>query len=375
MVLSLNSLAQPVPQPAPSVEPPEATARCRPPAGLTLKRSNPVAANAKWSFVTRNLVREDVAEVLPVADRAPQPGDLLVAQVTKVAQHTKIQLSGGRRSQLFVGDELVLAYANRYAPDQFEAEVPADLSRCHLVAAGGIASQALSKNARLKWPTELQPDGYLLDREGTVINLSRYALEAPTAASPKPVIGVAGTSMNAGKTTVMASLVRGLSAAGLGVAALKVTGTGAGNDLWAYQDAGAALALDFTDAGHASTYRAPAEAIEACLARLVGIASGSADVDVVLVEVADGLLHPESLALIESPTFRSLDARVVFAAGEAMGAMAGAEMLRARGVNVAGISGVLSASELASQEAGRATGLTVFTRDELAHASIRRWLF
>ena len=45
------------------------------------------------------------------------------------------------------------------------------------------------------------------------------------------------------------------------------------------------------------------------------------------------------------------------------------------GLVAVGISGVLSASELASQEAGRATGLTVFTRDELAHASIRRRLF
>ena len=45
-----------------------------------------------------------------------------------------------------------------------------------------------------------------------------------------PVLIVAGTAMNAGKTTAAARLIKGLQRAGLRVGAAKVTGTGAGGD-------------------------------------------------------------------------------------------------------------------------------------------------
>ena len=63
--------------------------------------------------------------------------------------------------------------------------------------------------------------------------------------------------MNSGKTTTAASLIHGLKRAGLKVAAVKVTGTGSGGDLWSMSDAGAATTLDFTDLGHASTAGLP----------------------------------------------------------------------------------------------------------------------
>ena len=35
--------------------------------------------------------------------------------------------------------EIMVAYGNRYAPDQFEAELPKTMASCHLAAAGGVA--------------------------------------------------------------------------------------------------------------------------------------------------------------------------------------------------------------------------------------------
>ena len=351
---------------------PSQTTRCTRLAPLASREVVP--ARAKWSYVTRNVAAADTVFVSPLKGHKPQPGDLLLATVTRIAQHTKVQLQDGRRSQLFVGDELVLAYGNRYAPDQFEAEVPADLSACHLVAAGGIAAQALSKNSKLKWPTQIQPTGYLLNASGRPMNLRDYACtDAPTpnlTPVTKPVVCVAGTSMNAGKTTVMASLTKGLSQAGLGVAALKVTGTGAGNDMWAYADAGACLTLDFTDAGHASTYRLSNQQIERCLNRLVHEAQQDARVDVILIEIADGLLHHETLALMKTTSYRALAPQLIFAAGEAMGALAGQQLLADHRIEVRAISGVLSASELALNEAAAATGLPVWTREALQAPTI-----
>lgn len=334
----------------------------------------PVPACAKWSYVTRNVDPAAIQAAEVLRDHVPQAGDLILAQVERIAQHTRIQLSSGRRSQLFPGDHVVVAYGNRYAPDQFEAEVPENLDHCHLVASGGIAARALSKYGRLKWPTTLKPAGYLLDVERRVLNLARFSRATDIEIDHRPLIAVAGTSMNAGKTTAVAALVKGLSQAGHRVAAVKVTGTGAGNDMWAYEDAGAAVTMDFTDAGYPSTYKLAAGDIEDCYRRLVATVSARADVDVVVVEIADGLLHAESMNLLVSDLFRSSCRHLLFAAGEAMGAMAGVQMLRAADVPVVGVSGVLSASRLASREAEAATGLPVYTRAELESADIGKIL-
>ena len=302
-----------------------------------------------------------------VSGRAPQAGDLIVARVERIAQHTRIQLRNGRRSLLYPGDHIVVAFGDRYAPDQFEAEVPVDLDQCHLVAAGGIAAKAISKHARLKWPTTIRPVGYCLNGAGEVLNLRDYRLPHPVlhAAVGKPVVAVVGTSMNSGKTTTAAALVKGLTAGGCKVAAVKATGTGSGNDLWAYEDAGAARALDFTDAGHASTFRIPRADIVDCFETLVAACIADDGIDVVIVEIADGLLHFETAELVSSPQFRRLTQHVVFAAGEAMGALAGVDSLRGMGIEPLAISGLLTASKLAIKEAHAVTGTSIVTKAEL----------
>ena len=49
----------------------------------------------------------------------------------------------------------------------------------------------------------------------------------------------------------------------------KVTGTGAGGDTWLLRDAGADPVLDFTDAGHVSTYLLPEAEVERTFVTLV----------------------------------------------------------------------------------------------------------
>lgn len=327
----------------------------------------PVPVATKWSFITRNIPIEDIARVDTIVDRSPQPGDLILAEVQKIAQHTRIQMRDGRRSQLYPGDKIIVTYGNRYAPDQFEAVVPDSLDECHLVAAGGIAAKAVSKHCGLKWPTTIQPQGFCLNADGRVLNLADYAVSGNKSpiSQRKPVISVVGTSMNSGKTTTMASLARGLTRGGYRVAAIKATGTGSGNDLWAYEDAGARLTLDFADAGFPSTFKVPHEQIKRCFLDLVSSAQARTDIDVILVEIADGLLHFETTELISSIEFKSTVDHVLFAAGESMGAVAGARTLESLGIQALAISGVVSASSLASLEAESATGLPVITKAEL----------
>lgn len=318
---------------------------------------------AKRAFTTRRV--EFVSGMRLLRTGAPQAGDLVLARIASLGQHQRLESPHGRRAQLYKGDEIVVAYGERYAPDQFEAIIPADLGRCDLVAGGGVAGKVLSSHARMKRATRIQPIGLIADSFGRPVNLAQHALPLRALRDRRPqVIAVAGTSMNAGKTTTAAGLIHGLSRAGLKVAATKVTGTGSGGDVWSMVDAGASRVLDFTDMGHASTAGLPHERIEAVALSLIAHAAAEG-ADAVVVEIADGVLQRETAALLAAPAFRAAIDGVLFAAGDALGAVGGRDWLLAQGHNVVGVSGLVSASPLATREAEVAMGQPVLLLDQL----------
>ena len=87
---------------------------------------------AKLAYTTRQVPAEALQRLIeldPDGDAGPRPraGDLLLARVEQLGHHRRIELANGRRASLFEDDEIVVCYGNRYAPDQFEGEVPLDL--------------------------------------------------------------------------------------------------------------------------------------------------------------------------------------------------------------------------------------------------------
>lgn len=328
------------------------------------------ALRADWAFTTRRVPKDAVGGVL-LSEKAPQAGDLVLAIVDMLGQHGGLQLPCGRRKHLFPGDEIVVAYGNRYASNQFEALVPTTMGPCHLVAGGGIASRAVSWHARMKNPTLITPIGLLHDTHGRRINLKDYALHAVEEIDSHvpTTIAVVGTSMDSGKTQSCAYLVRGLSAAGLRVGYAKVTGTGAGGDTWLLRDAGASPVLDFTDAGFASTFLSTPECLESLLKTLVAHVALEG-VDAIVVEIADGVLQEETASLLRSRTFAGLVSGIVMAAQDSMGASAGVRWLQQFSEPpVLALSGVISAAPLQVREAMTTLSLPVFDRSGLATAA------
>lgn len=326
-------------------------------------------AAAKRAFTTRN-VDLTLAQRLVRSGRRPVAGDLILARVTMLGQHRRIENIHGRRGDLYVGDEIIVAYGNRYAPDQFEAYIPDNLDPCHLVAGGGIAALATCRHASVKAPTSIEVIGALVCADGRPLNVGDFATATapagPLSAPSRPplVIAVVGSSMNAGKTTTVAGIVHGLTRAGFRVGAAKLTGTGSGGDLWSMRDAGAALAVDFTDAGHASTFQVePEELGRVTMSLLAQLAADKADIAV--VEIADGLLQDETARLIELGHHKGWFDGVVFAAADAMGAAFGCRWLADRKIVPLAISGLVSASPLAAREAEGATGIAIATLAEL----------
>lgn len=328
---------------------------------------------AKMAFSTRR-VSEERMQTLLGGSRRPRSGDLVLARVAAVGSHKRIELPTGRRAALFEGDEIILAYGARYAPDQYEAYVPDDLGACHMVAAGGVAARATSWHDRLSGPTEIQPLGLVGDGAGQPVNLMDFALPAFNGPMPVCVFAVFGTTMNSGKTTTAAALVKGFSEAGCRVGAAKVTGTGAGGDLWLMRDFGAAEVLDFTDAGYPTTFGTDHQALLQASQNLI-CALGTRGCGVAVIEIADGLFQDETAALAASAEFQSLLSGTFFAAGDAMGAVAGSRHLADLGHDVLGISGSLTRSPLAMREAAAMAPAPVHTLAELINPAVAaRWL-
>lgn len=324
---------------------------------------------ASWAFTTRR-VPHDIANSTIRPEGSPNAGDLVLARVDAIGHHAGLQLTNGRRKVMFEGDEIVVVYGNRYASSQFEALLPETMGPCHLVAGGGLASRAVSWHNRItKGPTHITPVGLLVDADGQRINLRDFAIQPKNQISlPHPTtVAVVGTSMDSGKTQTAAYFAKGLIAGGLRVGYAKITGTGAGGDTWLLKDAGAAPVLDFTDAGMATTYMVSPEKIESILMTLV-VQIAREGVDVIILEIADGVFQRETATLLQSPVFNQLVSGIVVAARDSMGASAGVNWLNTQNTQVLAISGVISSAPLQSEEAKRTLALPVYNREELATA-------
>ncbi len=340
----------------------------RPVSASTTAKPQPLAQGrlqaAKRSYATRRIALEDAACLLASGVR-PQTGDLVLARIDRIGHHRRIESPEGRRGQLYAGDEVLLCYGARYASDQFEAVVPKRLEPCHMVAAGGIAALCVNRHGATKPATQITPIGLVADAQGRVLNLKDYALSGARPLSVRPyTLSVVGTSMNAGKTTTIAGMVRGLSSNGLKVAVGKVTGTGAGGDRWAYVDAGASEVLDFTDFGYASTYKVPADELTTLLPAMVRTLAEDRP-DVIILELADGLFFSETADLVETPAFADLVDDVVVAASDAMGAEAGVRRLAANEMIPIALAGRMTSSPLAVREANRVLETPVVSLDDL----------
>ena len=321
------------------------------------------ASRTKRAFTTRRVPARDM-ETLISGNVEPVAGNLVLATVHELGKHRKVERLNGRRALMMPGDEIIVCYGNRYAPDQFEALVCDDLSLCDLVAGGGIAAREINRHERMLPPTQIMPVGLIGYAQGHVLAVADYRIPYRESRYSIKVFLSVGTAMNSGKTFTAASVVRGLKGHGYRVAGIKATGTGSGGDLWQMKDMGADVVLDFTDAGFASTYKAPDEAIEA---GVIGLISHAAErkCTYAIMEIADGLQHQETATLLRSKKLQSMVSGVVFAAYDSMGAKSGYDMLRELGYSVLALSGQITRSPLATREAARATGCTIYSPFEI----------
>lgn len=208
----------------------------------------------------------------------------------------------GRMVPLRDGDVLAGVLGSRRALRGYAGDVPDALrpgETVHVLNLGGVLGRCTSGNPDLGAPFDAEVLGAVLtlppagDRVGRPAHIRQGAI--PSAASltlRAPLVLVAGTCMDAGKTVASAAIVRGLTRAGLRVAAAKLTGVSLRRDVLSMIDAGAVEGLSFTDAGIVSTR----DGIAVAAAKGILNHLDRSAPDVVVAELGDGILGEYGVA-------------------------------------------------------------------------------
>ncbi len=334
-----------------------------------------VPTAAKWAWAARGLETETFR--LGSADSAasPRPGDLALVGIESVGYHTTITDRENRKLRLYPGDVVVGVFGHRYATDAYEAEVEG-LDDLSLLTAGGMIGTIRSRHKEMGRPTTVTFLGYVTDADGHVRNLKDLRFHARrSAAAAADLIVVVGTGMNAGKTTVVSQLVHALHDRGLEVAACKLTGSVSNRDVDEMRAASARDVRDFSDYGFPSTYLASREELLS-LAETMLADANDASPDVVVMEIADGLLQRETDLLLREPGFRARTSGVLLAADSALGALAAVDRLHGWGYDLLAVSGAFTSSPLYVQELSRQSPVRIASSagdgSELGEAVARR---
>lgn len=240
------------------------------------------------------------------------------------SSYNTVEDLAGRMVSLRAGDVLAGTLGSRRALRGYAGVVPPDIAvgdEINVLNLGGILGRCTSSNPDIGPPFRAEVLGAVLsfpelgDRIGTPATIADGAIPAAGQLEcTVPVVYVAGTCMNAGKTVAATELVRGLSRAGLRVSACKLTGVSLMRDTLAMLDAGAVAALTFNDAGAASTHAGMTVPVARGIFNRLARERGGRP-DVIVAELGDGILGEYGVQdILRDPGLMALGAAHVMAA-------------------------------------------------------------
>jgi hypothetical protein len=241
----------------------------------------------------------------------------------------------GRMVALRAGDVLAGTLGTRRALRGYAGVVPPTVAvgdTIEVLNLGGILGRCTSVNPEIGPPFKAAVLGAVLtfpelgDRVGRPSHIRDLAVPpADRLESEVPVVYVAGTCMNAGKTVAATELVRGLVRSGLRVAAAKLTGVSLMRDALSMQDAGAVAALTFNDVGVASTHAG----VTVATAKGIFNRLAQSRPDVIVAELGDGILGEYGVQdILHDAELMTVGAAYVMAAPDPVACWGAAELMR-----------------------------------------------
>ena len=264
------------------------------------------------------------------ADIPCEEGVVIVVEVlTNKSTYNTLELTSGRMAKVSKGDVVVGALGHRKALFGYSGHVPESVKPGDVIQVlniGGVLGVVL------QFP-------YLGERIGVPARIGQRPLdlEAPLDTQGVPVVALAGTCMEAGKTAAACAIIARMRHRGLAVHAFKATGVSLRRDILAMEDAGARKTMIFTDFGVGTTTARVGPALTRAM--LTEMAQGHPDI--IVFELGDGLLGTYGVeAILASPDIRNAISVLVLSANDPVAAWGGVKLLREKfGIEPAVVTG------------------------------------
>ncbi|MBT8107623.1 MAG: hypothetical protein KJP17_05275 [Gammaproteobacteria bacterium] len=296
-----------------------------------------------------------------------EEGVLVAARVlNSKSRYNQLELTSGRMATVNQGDVVVGALGHRKALRGYSGHLPKKLKvgdTIQILNIGGVLGICDSANPDVGAPFDCEVLGtvlsfpYLGERIGVPARAGYTTLqeEPPIDTGGVPVIALAGTCMDSGKTAAACAIVSRLRHLGLDVAACKATGVSLRRDVLAMEDAGASSTMIFSDFGIVTTTEHNGRQLTRAL--LTGLAAKQPDV--IVLELGDGLLGAYGVgAILSDADIREALTAVVLCANDPVSAWGGAELLRNEfGIEPAVVTGPATDNEVGVQQIDERTSL------------------
>ena len=281
--------------------------------------------------------------------KTPRAGDVVaVRALTDSATYNMLELPTGRLAKINPGDVLLGVLGRRRALKGFVGDVPETVNagdHLHLLNMGGVIGYCTGHHSSLGDAIKVEVIGVVCDEEGRALNIADVALSLrATLGDTAPIVMIAGTSMNSGKTYAATELIKQATRAGLKIAAAKLSGVACLRDTLNMADHGAIATASFLDCGLPSTVGAGdlAPVAKTIIAKLNECAP-----DLIVIELGDGILGGYSVESIFNDTeLREATAAFIFCASDYVGAWGGIELLRRRGIEIDIVAGSVTDSQM-----------------------------
>ncbi len=266
-----------------------------------------------------------------------EEGVLIAVKVlNNKSRYNQLELTSGRMATVNQGDIVVGALGHRKALLGYSGYLPAELdvgSQVQILNIGGVLGICESANPDVGAPFECEVLGtvlhfpYLGERIGVPARVGEVSLDTNVQLDCHgvPVVALAGTCMDSGKTAAACAIVSRLRHRGFDVAACKATGVSLRRDILAMEDAGASDTMIFSDLGVVTT---TAENGPPLTRSLLNSLSEKRP-DVIVLELGDGLLGAYGVeAILSDDAIRGVLTSVVLCANDPVAAWGGARILR-----------------------------------------------
>ncbi len=282
-------------------------------------------------------------------NNAPKVGDVVVVRsLGESVTYGNLELPSGRLAKINAGDVLLGVLGKRRALKGFVGDVPDTIKagdKLHLLNMGGVIGICKGHHSSLSDAIQVEVLGIACDEDENILNIADNALK-PTNFLEKsaPVVVVAGTCMNSGKTVAVTEIIKQAHHAGLRVAGGKLSGVAALRDTLNMQDSGATATASFLDCGLPSTVDAGnlAPMAKAILNKL-----NESEPDLIIVELGDGIVGGYAVdSILQDSDIKQATAAFVFCASDYVGVIGGIEVLRRLGIEIDVIAGSVTDSQM-----------------------------